>query len=92
MLPPLDDELAKAATEFDTLDELRADIEARLRAQIDDEIEGIVPRRRDRRARPRDRTSSPRGPLVEARTRELLNGLARSLQARGIDAEHRTSS
>mgnify|MGYP001795173274 CR=1 FL=1 len=26
------------------------------------------------------------GPLVEARTRELLNGLARSLQSRGIDA------
>src|SRR6185437_9203024 len=26
------------------------------------------------------------GPLVEARTRELLTGLARSLQARGIDA------
>ena len=31
MLPPLDDELAKTATEFDTLDELRADIEGRLR-------------------------------------------------------------
>jgi trigger factor len=26
------------------------------------------------------------GPLVEARTRELLTGLARSLEARGIDA------
>jgi trigger factor len=29
---------------------------------------------------------SPAGPLVELRTRELLNGLARSLQQRGIDA------
>jgi trigger factor len=29
---------------------------------------------------------SPAGPLVEARTRELVTGLARSLQARGIDA------
>ena len=28
----------------------------------------------------------PTGPLVELRTRELLNGLARSLQQRGIDA------
>ena len=27
-----------------------------------------------------------RGPLVEVRTRELLNGLARSLEQRGIDA------
>jgi trigger factor len=29
---------------------------------------------------------TPAGPLVEVRTRELLNGLARSLQERGIDA------
>jgi trigger factor len=29
---------------------------------------------------------TPAGPLVEVRTRELLNGLARSLQQRGIDA------
>src|SRR5207244_12941725 len=28
----------------------------------------------------------PAGPLVELRTRELLNGLARILQQRGIDA------
>ena len=27
------------------------------------------------------------GPLVEARTRELLNGLGRSLESRGISAE-----
>ena len=40
VLPPLDDELAKTATEFETLDELRADIEGRLRAQIDDELAG----------------------------------------------------
>ena len=52
-------------------------------------------RRRARRARSapppstsssRRRTSTPRGPLVELRTRELLNGLARSLEQRGIDA------
>ena len=30
---------------------------------------------------------SAAGPLVEARTRELVTGLARSLQARGIDAD-----
>ena len=85
VLPPLDDDLAKASSEFDTLAELRADIEGRLRAQIDDEIEGLF------RAAAADelvRASNftPAGPLVEARTRELLNGLARSLQQRGIDA------
>src|SRR5581483_2124734 len=85
VLPPLDDELAKAATEFDTLADLRADTEQRLRAQIDDEIEGAF------RAAAIDALVQATGyvavgPLVEQRTRELLNGLARSLQARGIDA------
>jgi trigger factor len=85
VLPPLDDDLAKAASEFDTLADLRADIEGRLRTQIDDEIDGLF------RAAAIDelvRASNfmAAGPLVEARTRELLNGLARSLQARGIDA------
>jgi trigger factor len=85
VLPPIDDELAKTATEFDTLEELRSEIEGRLRAQIDEEIDGLF------RAAAIDelvRASNVNaaGPLVEARTRELLNGLARSLQSRGVDA------
>jgi trigger factor len=85
VLPPLDDDLAKAATEFDTLDELRSDAESRLRAQIEDEVEGLF------RAAAVDELVKATGyvatgPLVEARTRELLTGLARSLQARGVDA------
>ena len=85
VLPPLDDDLAKTSTEFDTLEELRADAEQRLRAQIDDEIEGQF------RAAAVDELVRATGyiavgPLVEARTRELLTGLARSLQARGVDA------
>src|SRR5919199_1461862 len=35
VLPPLDDNLARAASEFDTLAELRADIESRLREQLE---------------------------------------------------------
>src|SRR5471030_2215025 len=86
VLPPLDDDLAKAASEFDTLDELRAEIEGRLRGQVEDELEGLF------RAAAVDELVkatkfSAAGPLVEARTRELLTGLARSLQARGIDAD-----
>jgi FKBP-type peptidyl-prolyl cis-trans isomerase (trigger factor) len=85
VLPPLDDDLAKAASEFDTLAELRGDIEGRLRAQIDDEIEGLFRAAAiDELVRASNFTAA--GPLVEARTRELLSGLARSLQARGIDA------
>jgi trigger factor len=85
VLPPLDDDLAKAGSEFDTLEELRADAEARLRAQIDAELDGLF------RAAAIDelvRASNfqAAGPLVEVRTRELLNGLARSLESRGVDA------
>jgi trigger factor len=85
VLPPVDDDLAKAATEFDTLDALRGDTESRLREQIEDEVEGLF------RAAAVDELLRATnyvavGPLVEARTRELLSGLARSLQARGIDA------
>jgi trigger factor len=86
VLPELDDELAKSASEFDTLAELRADIEGRLREQIDAEIENAF------RANAVDAlvTASkvtPAGPLVESRTRELLNGFVRSLERRGVSPE-----
>jgi trigger factor len=86
VLPPLDDELAAAASEFDTLAELRGDSEARLRAQVEDEVEGLFRAAAvDELVRATNFVAT--GPLVEARTRELLTGLARSLEARGIDAE-----
>ena len=85
-LPPLDDELARATSEFDTLADLRADIERRLREQLEDELEGEF------RAAAIDKLVEASkveagGPLVEARARELLNGLARSLERRGISAD-----
>jgi len=86
VLPPLDDDLAKAATEFDTLEELRADIERRLREVLEEEAETQF------RADAVDRLVEASnvqvgGPLVEARTRELLNALGRSLERRGISAD-----
>jgi trigger factor len=85
VLPPLDDDLAKASSEFDTLAELRTEIETRLKGQIEDELEGLFRAAAvDELVRATNFTAA--GPLVEARTRELLSGLARSLQARGIDA------
>ncbi len=85
VLPPLDDELARSGSEFDTLAELRTDIEARLLAQVQQELDARF------RAAAVDelvRASNvvATGPLVEVRTQELLSGLVRSLQARGIDA------
>ena len=51
VLPPLDDELARAASEFDTLDELRADIEQQIRDAARGGGGDAVPRGRGRRAR-----------------------------------------
>jgi trigger factor len=85
-LPELDDDLARTTTEFDTLAELRDDIEARLREQLDDEIEGAFrAETADRLVDASDVDAS--GPLVEARASELLNGLARSFERRGISLE-----
>jgi trigger factor len=86
VLPELDDELARSASEFDTIAELRADVEGRIREAIEAEIENVF------RANAVDALVaaskvSPAGPLVESRTRELLNGFVRSLERRGIDAQ-----
>jgi trigger factor len=84
VLAPLDDDLARAASEFDTLDELRADIEGRIRTQLDDEIDA-----RFRAAAVDELVKAtdvhPAGFVVDTRTRELLAGFIRSLQSRGID-------
>jgi trigger factor len=86
VLPPLDDDLARAASEFETLAELQNDIESRLREQIDDEIESRF------RAEAADALVAASkveaaGPLVEARTRELLRGFARQVESRGVPLE-----
>jgi len=85
VLPPLDDDVARATSEFSTLNELRGDLEQRIREQLVEEAEGRF------RAAALDELVKatgvqPAGPLVEARTRELITGIARSLEARGIDA------
>jgi trigger factor len=85
VLPPLDDDLAKAASEFDTLDELRADLERKIEEQL--RVEADAQFRRDvADALLVAAKVNATGPLVEARTRELIRGLARSLEQRGIDA------
>ena len=86
ILPPLDDDLARTASEFDTLAELRGDLEQRLRAQIEEEVETQF-RAAAADALVEASKVEPSGPLVDARTAELLNGLVRSLERRGISPE-----
>jgi len=83
VLPELDDELARAASEFDTLDELRADIEQGLREQIEAELESAFRSAAVDRLVAESKVQAA-GPLVESRSRELLNGFVRSLANRGI--------
>lgn len=86
VLPEIDDELAKAASEFDTLAELRADIEGRIRGAVEQEIEQHF---RGAAIQALILASEVRGagPLVETRARDLLNGFLRSLDSRGISPD-----
>ena len=86
VLPPLDDELARTASEFETLDELRADLERRIRDVLEEEAETAF--RADAvDTLVKETGVEAAGPLVEARTRELLNGFVRSLERRGISPD-----
>jgi len=85
-LPELDDELARAASEFDTLAELRANIESTLREQLDDEIDASF---RISAVDELVKASQvqPAIPLVRTRAADLLTGFARSLERRGISLD-----
>ena len=86
VLPELDDELARSASEFETLEELRAEIESRLLEQLTEELDV---RFREAAVDALVEASDVElvEPLVERRTAELWSGIARSLQARGISTE-----
>jgi trigger factor len=86
VLPEADDELARSASEFETLEELRAEIEARLLEQLTEELE-IRFREAAVDALVNASEVETVEPLVERRTAELWSGIARSLQMRGISTE-----
>ena len=81
-----DDKLARATSEFETLDELRGDIESTLREQLAERSETEF------RSTTVDTLAEASrlevaDTLVESRARELLNALAASLERRGISAD-----
>jgi trigger factor len=86
ILPPVDDELARAASEFDTLDGLRSSIESTLREQLDAEIDAAF-RISAVDELVRSSQVQPALPLVRTRAADLLTGFARSLERRGISLE-----
>ena len=86
VLPPLDDELARAASEFETLAELRASIEAQLGEQLESELEAQL---RQDAVDSLVAATSFEGlePMVERRTAELAQGFVRSIEGRGLSLE-----
>ncbi|MGH3028530.1 MAG: hypothetical protein ACRDMW_08240, partial [Gaiellaceae bacterium] len=86
VLPPLDDELATAVTEFETLAELRSDIEARLREQLEAELELLL-RQNTADALVAASSFDSIDPMIERRTAELATGFVRSIERRGISLE-----
>ena len=86
VLPPLDDELARAASEFDTVDELRQDVEQRLREQIDAQVNEAF-RRAALDAVVEATHIDPSGPLVDARTRTLVREMDEMMRRRGASLD-----
>ncbi len=86
VLPEVDDELARSASEFDTIAELRGSIEGTLREQLDAEIEAAY---RISAVDELVKASQvqPALPLVRTRAANLLTGFARSLERRGVSLD-----
>ena len=86
VLPPADDDLARAATEFDTLAELREEIESRLGGQLEEQLDAqFRTAALDALVEATDLEVAPA--LVQTRAVELWNALVRSLERRGISPE-----
>ena len=83
VLPPLDDELARSTSEFETLSELRADIESRLREQLAAELEAEF-RERAVDALVDASVVEVAPAVVERRAQELAAGLVRAVERRGV--------
>jgi trigger factor len=86
VMPPLDDELARSASEFDTLEELRGDVEERLRAQVEAEADELFRRATLDRLAEASKVEVA-GPLVESRTRTLLRELDGVMQRSGASLD-----
>ncbi len=86
ILPPVDDDLARAASEFDTLEELRANVESTFREQIDAEIDAAF-RMAAVDELVKESQVQPALALVQTRASDLLTGFVRSLERRGISVE-----
>src|SRR5436190_4104299 len=85
-LPNLDDEFAAEASEFETLDQLRDEIRARIGAALENRVDAEFREAAVDAAAEAARIELPKE-LIHARAHELWERLERSLAARGVDAQ-----
>ncbi len=84
VLPPLDDDFAKAVSEFDSFDTLKGDITGSLQSDVNAEIEDRFRAAAiDALVKASDVEASPL--VVDVRFRDLWNNFLESIQSRGID-------
>ena len=85
-LPPLDDEFVKEASEFETLDELRAAVREQLEAAAEQRVDGEF------RGRVLDVVAEGAevevpGVMVHEKAHEMVDSFERSIRAQGMDPE-----
>ena len=85
-LPPLDDDLAKEASEFETLDELKGAVREQLTGAVNQRIEGEF------RGRVLDEVAKGAevavpGVMVDEKADEMVESFERSIRSQGIEPE-----
>jgi len=83
-LPPLDDEFAKEASEFETLEELRAAVREQLEAAAEQRVDGEFRTRVLDAVAEKAEVEVPEV-MVDEKVEEMLESFERSLRAQGIE-------
>jgi trigger factor len=85
-LPPLDDEFAKEASEFETLDELRGAVREQLEQSAERRVDGEFRTRVLDAVAERTEVEIPNA-MVDEKIDEMLGNFERSLQAQGVQMD-----
>jgi trigger factor len=85
-LPPLDDDFAAEASEFDTLEEFRQGVRDQLQEQLQQQIDGEFRGRALDEASKNAEVTVPE-PMIDEKAGEMLQSFERSIQQQGIDPQ-----
>lgn len=85
-LPPLDDDFAKEASEFDTLEEFRAGVREQLEQSLQQQIEGEFRGRALEEVAKNAEAPVPE-PMIDEKAGEMLQSFERSIRQQGLDPQ-----